>query len=427
MKSKSLNNSRIAVTGVGLSTALGAGVTENWDELLKGTSAVKIIEQFDTTHLKTRFGALVTRFDDEDSVSSVERTYQLGKEVLEEALTMAKPSESLHRVPLFFATPSSETEWKSRITLHNRIMPGQKSELSVYADAHDEFVQNIIMNDYTASNGCRLADDFEIWGGVTTLTTACASGASAIQLAVDAIRRGDTDLAIVVGADASITPENLIRFSLLSALSTKNEAPEFASRPFDRHRDGFVMGEGAAALVLESEQYARNRGANIFGYVLGCGNATDNFHKTRSHPSGDYIVASMQRAMDDAGVSAGDIGYINAHGTSTPENDKMESLGIARQLGHHCDKTLVSSTKSMIGHTLCAAGIIEAVISLQAVNTAVVPPNINLTELDPEVSLHIATQPTPLHGPKIAMSNSFGFGGQNVTLLLAAKDYDRHE
>ena len=202
-----------------------------------------------------------------------------------------------------------------------------------------------------------LADRFGTKGSPIATSTACASGATAIQLGVEAIRRGEAEAALVVGTDASVNPESLIRFSLLSALSTRNDPPQSAARPFSRDRDGFVMAEGAGALVLESLAHARARGATILGVVEGCGEMADSFHRTRSSPDGKPIIACMRHALEDAGLAPDAIGYVNAHGTGTPENDKMEWLSLAAVFGERAGTLPTSSNKSMIGHTLSAAGV----------------------------------------------------------------------
>ena len=210
-----------------------------------------------------------------------------------------------------------------------------------------------------------LAERFGTKGSPVATSTACASGATAIQLGVEAIRRGEAEAAaLVVGTDASVNPESLIQFSLLSALSTRNDPPEAAARPFSKDRDGFVMAEGAGALVLESLAHAKARGATILSIMEGCGEQADGFHRTRSSPDGKPIIACMQHALEDAGLGPDAIGYINAHGTGTPENDKMEWVGVSAVFGERAAKIPMSSNKSMIGHTLTAAGTVEAIFTL---------------------------------------------------------------
>ncbi|MFZ2065452.1 MAG: beta-ketoacyl synthase N-terminal-like domain-containing protein, partial [Xanthobacteraceae bacterium] len=265
----------------------------------------------------------------------------------------------------------------------------------------------------------RLADHFGTEGSPVSLNTACASGATGIQLGVEAIRRGECQAVLAVGADGSITPESLVRFSLLSALSTHNDPPEQASRPFSKNRDGFVIAEGAAALVLEDIDHARARGARILGIVEGCGEKADSFHRTRSSPDGKPIVACMRNALADAGVGPDDVDYINAHGTSTPENDKMEYLGVSMVFGDRVKDVPISSNKSMIGHTLTAAGAVEAAFTLLTLEHQRMPPTINYDIPDPAIPLDVVPNVARDKRMRRAISNSFGFGGQNVCLVLA--------
>jgi 3-oxoacyl-[acyl-carrier-protein] synthase II len=263
-----------------------------------------------------------------------------------------------------------------------------------------------------------LAEKFGTQGSPISLSTACASGATAIQLGVEAIRRGETDAALCVGTDGSINPEAVIRFSLLSALSTSNEAPQTAVKPFSKNRDGFVMAEGAGALVLESYEAAKARGATILGVVEGCGEMTDAFHRTRSSPDGKPIIGCIASAISDAGLTPNDIDYVNAHGTSTPENDKMEYLGCATVFGDRMKTLPISSNKSMIGHTLSAAGAVEAVFTVLTLQHQRIPPTINYVIPDPAIPLDVVPNQARDSGLRHAISNSFGFGGQNVSLVI---------
>jgi 3-oxoacyl-[acyl-carrier-protein] synthase II len=269
--------------------------------------------------------------------------------------------------------------------------------------------------------GENLADHFGTQGSPISLTTACASGATAIQLGVEAIRRGECQAALAIGADTSVTPESVVRFSLLSALSTQNETPEQASKPFSKNRDGFVLAEGAAALVLENYDHAKARGAKILGIIPGSGEKSDNFHRTRSSPNGKPIIGCMLNAFKDAGISAEDVDYINAHGTSTPENDKMENTGLLAVFGERAPKIPISSNKSMIGHTLTAAGAVEAVVTTLTIQHQRIPPTINHNIPDPGITLDVVPNTARDARIKTAISNSFGFGGQNACLVIAGE------
>jgi 3-oxoacyl-[acyl-carrier-protein] synthase II len=263
-----------------------------------------------------------------------------------------------------------------------------------------------------------LAEHLGTEGSPISLNTACASGASAIQLGLEAIRRGECEAALALGADGSLTEELLVRFSLLSALSTQNDPPERASKPFSKNRDGFVLAEGAAALVLEDFDHARGRGARILGILEGCGEKSDSFHRTRSSPDGKPIIACMRNALADAGVGPEGVDYINAHGTSTPENDKMEHLGVSTVFGERARSIPISSNKSMIGHTVTAAGAVEAVFTLLTLEHQRIPPTINHKIPDPAIQLDVVPNVARDARVNRAISNSFGFGGQNVCLVM---------
>jgi 3-oxoacyl-[acyl-carrier-protein] synthase II len=264
-----------------------------------------------------------------------------------------------------------------------------------------------------------LASKYGTEGAPISLSTACASGASAIQLGLEAIRRGETDAALCVATDGSVNVESLIRFSLLSALSMSNDPPQGASKPFAKNRDGFVMAEGAGALVLESYESAKARGAKILGVLAGCGELADSFHRTRSSPDGKPIIGCMRNALDDAGLTPDDIDYINAHGTSTPENDKMECLCVSAVFGERAKQIPMSSNKSMIGHTLSAAGAVEAVVTLMTLEHQRIPPTINYNVPDPAILLDVVPNVARDAQMRRAISNSVGFGGQNVSLVMA--------
>jgi 3-oxoacyl-[acyl-carrier-protein] synthase II len=321
--------------------------------------------------------------------------------------------------PLFLAFPPVEMEWAQRIAL---VAASGANETVTYDDMlraagtgqfkrfYERFLFGSILE--------HLADRFGTKGSPIGTNTACASGGTAIQLGVEAIRRGECEAALCVGTDASINPESLIRFSLLSALSTRNDPPESAARPFSKDRDGFVMAEGGGALVIESLAHATARGAAVLGVLEGCGERADNFHRTRSSPDGKPIIACMQHALADAGIAPEQVDYINAHGTGTPENDKMEWLGVSAVFGERAGAIPISSNKSMIGHTLTAAGAVEAIFSLLAIRDQVAPPTLNLFEPStPSVIDRVALESQPRR-IKVALSNSFGFGGTNASILF---------
>jgi 3-oxoacyl-[acyl-carrier-protein] synthase II len=266
-----------------------------------------------------------------------------------------------------------------------------------------------------------IADRIGSRGAPISLTTACASGATAIQLGVEAIRRGDTDAAISIGADCSVNPEMMIRFALLSALSGTNDPPTEVSRPFSKDRDGFVIAEGAAALVLENYDAAKARGAKIHAVICGIGEKADDFHRTRSKPDGSAIIGAIRTTIEDAGLTPDYIDYINAHGTSTPENDKMEAFSLEAVLGERMKHVPISSNKSMIGHTLTAAGAIEATFSIKTIEDGILPPTINYKTPDPAIAFDVVPNVARHARVGTVLSNSFGFGGQNACLVISAE------
>lgn len=409
----------VAVTGMGILTSLGQGLKDNWDALTSGKSGIHKITRFPTDNLSTRICGTVD-FIEIPKPNSVERSYAFARETTIEALAQAGLSGDFNG-PLFLAAPPIEPEWSARFELGDRSPSAAKP-----GDAYDRFMAALRERpdpefQEAALFGAiseRLADRFGTRGLPVTLSTACASGATAIQLGVEAIRQGRTERALTVATDGSVSAEALIRFSLLSALSTQNDPPEKASKPFSKDRDGFVIAEGAATLVLESLEAAVARGAKVLGIIKGAGEKADSFHRTRSSPDGGPAIATIRAALADAGVSEGDIDYINAHGTSTPENDKMEYGSMLAVFGERLKSIPVSSNKSMIGHTLTAAGAVEAVFSLQTMLTGTVPPTINYTNPDPTIALDVVPNVKRDAQVSAVLSNSFGFGGQNASLVM---------
>jgi 3-oxoacyl-[acyl-carrier-protein] synthase II len=410
------------VTGIGIVTSLGAGRDDNWAALTAGQSGIREITRFPTGGLSTSIAGTID-FLEPDPDSAPGRAKALATASVTEAIAQARiGSRSEFPGPLFLATPPAEIEWPARRQVYERARNGSPvshAELKratregAFQDTHALFQVGHV--------GEYLADTFGTQGQPISLSTACASGATAIQLGVEAIRRGETDAALCVGTDGSINAESLIRFALLSALSTRNDPPEGAAKPFSKDRDGFVMAEGSAALVLEAYDAAKARGAPILGVVRGCGERADDFHRTRSKPDGSPIIGAIQNALDDAGVAPAQIDYVNAHGTGTPENDRMEFLSLSAVFGDRLRGTPVSSNKSMVGHTLTAAGAVEAAFSLMTIGSGTIPPTINYATPDPDVPLDVVPNEKRDTPVGIVLSDSFGFGGQNVCLVLAAE------
>ena len=409
----------VVVTGMGLVTSLGAGKSDNWAKLTAGESGIRTITRFPTDGLKTTMAGTVD-FIPVEPFSSTVLSERLADVATEEAVAQASiGAKGDFPGPLFLAVAPVELEWQPRqdIARATGMKSGIDYDALLQASGGGRFT-NLHRRFIFGSVADHLADTFGTKGSPISLSTACASGATAIQLGVEAIRRGETDAALRVATDGSVNAEALIRFSLLSALSTHNDPPHAAVRPFSKNRDGFVMAEGAGALVLESLEGATARGAKILGVVAGCGELADSFHRTRSSPDGKPIVGCVRNALADAGVGIEQIDYINAHGTGTPENDKMEYLGISTVFGERANHIPVSSNKSMVGHTLSAAGAVEAVFSLLTLEHQRIPPTINYDVPDPAIPFDVVPNKARDARVSAVMSNSFGFGGQNASLIL---------
>jgi 3-oxoacyl-[acyl-carrier-protein] synthase II len=411
----------VVVTGMGVLTSLGQGQADNWGALRSGVSGIRRISRFPIDGLRTTIAGTVD-FVSVPEPSAPALSERLAELVMEEAIAEA----GIGRIgdfpgPLFLALPPVELEWPQRFAM---AAASGANETVTYDDliraagggSFAPYYRRFLFG----SVGENLADRFGTKGSPVATSTACASGGTAIQLGVEAIRRGEADAALVVGTDCSVNPESLIRFSLLSALSTRNDPPSSASRPFSKDREGFVMAEGAGALVLESLAGARARGAKILGVVEGCGEVADGFHRTRSSPDGKPIIACMRNALTDAGLEPDAIGYINAHGTGTPENDKMEWIGVSTVFGGRAGSIPMSSNKSMIGHSLTAAGAVEAIFTLLTIRNGLLPPTINYDIPDPTLPVDCVPNVARPASVRHAISNSFGFGGQNVCLVLGA-------
>jgi 3-oxoacyl-[acyl-carrier-protein] synthase II len=410
----------VVVTGMGLVTALGRGKAANWAAVVAGRSGIKPITRFAVDGLRTTIAGTID-FMSVAPYSAYELAHAIAAAAAEEAVEEARiGSPGRFPGPLYIATPPSELEWPQLMRLYadspDRNAPGHRRLL---AAARTGAYRELARHAEFASIADRMQAALGTTGEPISICTACASGATTIQLGLEAIRRGDTDAALCVGTDATVHPEGLIRFSLLSALSTRNAEPAKASRPFSRTRDGFVVAEGSGAVVLESLRSAHARGARIIGVVRGAGEKADDYHRTRSRPDGSAIIGAIRKTLADAGTAPEEIDYINAHGTSTPENDKMEYVSLKAVLGAHLARVPISSNKSMIGHTLIAAGSVEAVLSLMTIDRGVIPPTINYDDPDPELLLDVVPNVARAAKVRTVLSNSFGFGGQNVCLLLS--------
>jgi len=403
---------------MGVATSLGGGKSDNWKKLTAGESGIRTITRFPIDGLKTTMAGTVD-FVPVEPFSSTDLSERLADLVAEEAIAQAAiGSAGDFPGPLFLANAPIELEWPQREEIARAI---GKTDIKYddmlrvsggahFTPWHRRFLFGSVVDHLTERFGTK--------GSPISLSTACASGATAIQLGVEAIRRGETDAALCVATEGSVNPEALIRFSLLSALSTQNTPPQAASKPFSKNRDGFVMAEGAGALVLESYEAAKARGARILGVLAGCGELTDSFHRTRSSPDGKPIIGCVRKALADAGMEPEQIDHINAHGTATPENDKMEYLGISTVFGERAKQIPISSNKSMVGHTISAAGAVEAIFSLLTLEHQRIPPTINYEIPDPAIPFDVVPNKARDARVTAIMSNSFGFGGQNASLIL---------
>jgi len=384
-----------------------------------GRSGVRLIDRFETEGLGTRFAATVDGIGPAD-MSPVARTAKLAELATEEALAQSGfDAAATFPGKLILGLPPVHLEWPDRIVMARHMSAGSGTYDDLIRVASDPALRPSAVQLRHGEIADRLARKLRPSGMPITVSTACSSGATAIQIGVEAIRRGDVDTALIVGADATVSTESIVRFSLLMALSRRNDDPQTASRPFDKHRDGFVLGEGAGVLVLERADVAARRGAAVLGFVRGVGERLDAYHRVRQSPDAGPVAATMVAAIRDAGLQAEDIDYVNAHGTSTGENDRTECLGLQQVFGERTATLPVSSLKSMIGHTLSAAGAIEAAATILMLQHQTLLPTINYSTPDPKIPLDVvpnrARKATATH----ALSNSFGFGGQNVSMVLS--------
>jgi 3-oxoacyl-[acyl-carrier-protein] synthase II len=405
---------RVVVTGIGLLSPLGIGTEANWQGLLAGRSGIGPITHFDASAFAVQFAGEVKGFDplqfvDKKDVKKLDVFIQFALAASQFAVDDAAlkvTAENATRVGVFIASGIGGFSTIERE--HTALMQGGPRKISPF------FIPASIINLAAGQVSIR----FGAKGPNLATCTACSASAHAIGEAAALIRRGDADVMIAGGTEAAITPMGVGGFASMRALSTRNDAPEKASRPFDKERDGFVIGEGSGVLVLEELEAARARGARIYAEIVGYGASADAFHMTAPAEDGDGAVRCMQMAIANAGVDPSQITYINAHGTSTPLNDKLETIAIKRCFGEHARKLAISSTKSMTGHLLGAAGGLEGGITALAIYHQVMPPTINLENPDPDCDLDYVPNACRAAAIPYALSNSFGFGGTNAALLL---------
>lgn len=418
---------RVAITGLGLVTPAGNSANETWNTLLAGRSRISSISHFDASGFPVRIAAEVRGFDpaaagiERKLLKSANRSHRFALAAAEEALTDAgiRPSTATRRRwGCAVGTGMMGLEFAELLRLHRH--SASTGELDVARLLDDDVAQDpmAFCRSTPVTGLALLTRRYGIGGYTTSVHTACASGGQAVGTALKLIRRGVADRVLAGGFDSMITPVGLAGFCLLSAVSPDNETPERASRPFDATRNGFVLGEGAGFLVLEEWESARQRGARIYAELAGDGNSLSSYRITDSHPSGDGPIQSMRMALADAGATPADVDYLNAHGTSTPMNDRSESAALRAVFAEDPKRVGVSSTKSVMGHLIAAAGAVEAAICAKAICEGVMPVNANLRELDPDCDLNIVRGEPRLRRLRMAMSNSLGFGGSNSTLAF---------
>jgi 3-oxoacyl-[acyl-carrier-protein] synthase II len=405
---------RVVVTGIGIVSPLGTGIEKNWQALAEGRSGIDRITRFDASDLPSQIAGEVRDFNAEDYIEKKEIKkmdlfiqYSLGAADL--ALKDSGfeiTEENAERVGVLVGAGLGGLPTIEKY--HSAMLEGGYRKITPF------FIPMLIINLAPGHISIR----YGAKGPNVSSVSACATGTHSIGDAYHMIARGDADAMFAGGTESTITPLGIAGFNVMKALSTRNEDPAAASRPFEKSRDGFVMAEGAGILFLEEYESAKQRGAKIYGEVCGYGLTGDAYHLTAPAPEGEGAARCMRMAMRGAGVNPEDVDYINAHGTSTPFNDLYETLAIKAVLGSHANKVMVSSTKSMTGHALGAAGGLEAVFTLLAMERGVAPPTINYQEPDPQCDLDYVPNTARQAQIRVAMSNSFGFGGTNATLLF---------
>lgn len=405
---------RVVVTGMGVIAPNGIGIDTYWDSLVNGVSGISYIESFDTEEFDVKIAGEVKDFDeskyfDRKQAKRLDRFAQFavaGSLMAVEDAKLEINDDNADEIGVLVG--SGIGGMKTFQDQAKRLAKRGPRRISPF------FIPMMISN--MASGQISIYTGAK--GPNSNAVTACASATTAIGDAAEIIKRGDAKIMIAGGSEAAITELSIAGFSNMKALSTRNDEPTKASRPFDSERDGFVMGEGAGILILEDLEHAKKRGAKIYGEVAGYGMSGDAHHITEPAPEGEGAARCMQMAVDKAGLKPEEVDYVNAHGTSTPKNDKFETMAIKTVFGDHAYDMLVSSTKSMTGHLLGGAGAIEAVACIKALETGVVPPTINYENPDPECDLNYVPNESTEKDIKVALSNSLGFGGHNATLIF---------
>jgi len=409
---------RVVITGLGTVNPLGLEVASFWEACLAGRSGVGEIRSFDAAPLRTRIAAEVRGFHPEDHLERrlARRTDRYGQ------LFLVAAGQALADAGLAYAEddPAAERAGVAVGSGIGGILTFQEGMDAMRRRGYERVSPYAIPQIICNMAAGQASIEHHLYGPSLCAVTACAASANALGDAAEVIRRGDADVMLAGGGEAAVTEFAVAAFSQARALSTRNEDPAGASRPFDAGRDGFVMGEGAAALVLEDEGHARARGATIYGVLAGYGMSSDGYHITLPRPGGVGAARAMAAALRSACLRPGEIDYINAHGTSTPANDAAETSAIKAVFGEQAYRVPVSSTKSMTGHLLGGAGALEALVCVLAIRDGVVPPTVNYAAPDPECDLDYVPNEARRLPVRAAMSNSFGFGGHNVALVITS-------
>jgi 3-oxoacyl-[acyl-carrier-protein] synthase II len=411
---------RVVVTGLGLITACGNSVDETWDSLINGRSGADYIKKFDTEKFDVKFACEVKNFDpltliDKREARRMGAFSQFAIFAADEAMKhsgLVIDESNAFDIGTYISSGIGDF-WAIERE-HEKLLNDGPNRVSPF------FIVSAIVNLAAGNVSIR----FGAKGPNSATATACSAGAHAIGDSFRLIERGDADAMICGGAESAITPMSVAGFNSMKALSTNNDNPKGASRPFDANRDGFVIGEGAGILILEELEFAKKRGAKIYAEIVGYGMTGDAFHQTSPDETGSGAIRVMQKAIKDAGITPDQIGYVNAHGTSTFYNDRGETKAIKEVFGEHTKNLAVSSTKSMHGHTLGAAGGIEAVVSCKVLETGGLPPTINYETPDPECDLDYVPNVAREKQVDYVLSNSFGFGGTNACLIFKRWDGD---
>lgn len=424
---------RVAITGLGVVSPLGNDVQSTWTNLMAGHSGIDKIQQFDAHAFPAHIAAEVKGFSLHSSLKTKSNRYavsftafalEAARQAFEDAGIVPQAHDSTRwGIVTGSGMMTAEFEYLQRFQ-QTCATQGHVDWSELNHQSQDFFDLTDFGKTFSNAGLSLLIQQFGIHGYANSVHTACASGGQALGLAMQVIRRGEADYMLAGGFDSMINPLGLSSFCLLGALSTYNDTPTTASRPFDGTRNGFVLGEGAAFLILEEWDKAKARGARIYAELAGEGNTLSSYRITDSHPNGDGAIQAIEGALRDAGVKPSDVDYVNGHGTSTKMNDLSETNAIKAVFGDHVHHMPVSSTKSQTGHLIAAAGALEAVLSVLSIQNSLIPMTANLTTPDPECDLDYVTEGTREKSLGVVLSNSFGFGGSNSCLLLKHPDFE---